>query len=149
MDIRPIRNDADHEAALREIDRLWGAPDDSPDTDRLDVLATLVEAYEKDRWPIETKKDPVELLRHLVDEAGHTQQELADIIGSRPRASEILARKRALTIDMIDKISKAWSIPVALLAVPYSVVKPAKRAKTKGKNQRLSARRRRRVNEAA
>lgn len=135
MNIRPIRNDADHEAALREIDRLWGAPDDSPAADKLDVLATLVEAYEKDRWPVETKKDPIELLHYLIDEAGHTQQELAEVIGSRPRASEILNRKRALTIEMVDKISKAWSVPVALLATPYKVAKATKKAKAKVKRR--------------
>ena len=136
MDIRPIRTDADHEAALREISRLWDAPDDSEDADKLDVLATLVEAYERQRWPIETKKDPVELLHYLIEEAGHTQADLAGVIGSKPRASEILGRKRALTIVMIDKISKAWEIPVALLAMPYEVAKPKAKAAKKTRTAR-------------
>jgi HTH-type transcriptional regulator/antitoxin HigA len=133
MEIRPIRNDVDHEAALREIERLWNASAGSPEGDKLEVLATLVDTYESARWPA-GDSDPVALLHYLIDEAGRTQQELADIIGPRPRASEILARKRALTIEMIDKISKAWSVPRGVLAAPYDVMKtrrPKKRALTK------------------
>jgi HTH-type transcriptional regulator / antitoxin HigA len=128
--IRPVRNDADHEAALQEISRLWGAPAGSPDADRLEVLATLVDAYEDERWPIK-EADPVEVLHYLIEDGGHTQAELAEIIGSRPRASEVLSRKRALTIEMIDKICKAWRLPHSLLAVPYGLAAPAKPTKAK------------------
>jgi len=120
MDIRPIRTDADHEEAIREIERLWNAAKGSREADIVDVLATLVEVYEKARWPIE-ESDPVDILKYAIDEMGHTQAELAHIVGSRSRASEILARKRALTIEMIDKISNAWGISRGLLAVPYAL----------------------------
>lgn len=122
MSIRPIRTDADHAAALAEIERLWDAPEGTPDADRLDVLTTLVDAYEAQRWPTEAS-DPIDLLRFAIDEIGHSQTELAVAIGSRARASEILSRKRALTIEMIDKISRAWGIPRGLLAIPYSLAK--------------------------
>jgi HTH-type transcriptional regulator/antitoxin HigA len=131
MDIRPIRNDEDHAAALREIERLWGAPLGSPEGDKLDVLATLVDAYESTRWPA-TEADPVDMLRFAIDEMGHSQAELGTLLGSRSRASEVLNRRRALTIEMIDRISRAWSIPREVLARPYGLEhKPTRRAPPK------------------
>ncbi|WPO39192.1 helix-turn-helix domain-containing protein [Tardiphaga sp. 42S5] len=118
MDIRPIRNDDDHMAALREIERLWGAATGTDDGDKLDVLATLVEKYEETRWPSVDASDPVDLLNYAIDELGHTQAELAELLGSRSRASELLNRRRLLTVEMIHKISEAWKIPADLLVRP-------------------------------
>ncbi|WP_371425275.1 type II toxin-antitoxin system HigA family antitoxin [Tardiphaga sp.] len=118
MDIRPIRNDDDHMAALREIERLWGAATGTDDGDKLDVLATLVEKYEETRWPSVDAADPVDLLTYAIDELGHTQAELAELLGSRSRASELLNRRRPLTVEMIYKISEAWKIPADLLVRP-------------------------------
>lgn len=121
MNIKPIRNDKDHRAALAEIEACWGAPEGTEKGDRLDVLVTLVENYEARRWPIEVAEnfDPVDVLHYAIDELGHTQPELAEILGSRSRASEVLARKRALTVEMIHKITEAWKIPADLLVRPY------------------------------
>ena len=120
MDIRPIRNDADHQAALREIDALWDAPEGSEESDKLDILAALVEKYEEERWPPqEIDWDPVDVLHYAINEMGHTQAELSKLLDSAPRASEILKRKRPLTVDMIRSISEAWKIPAALLIKPY------------------------------
>lgn len=120
MHIRPIRSDADHHAALAEIERLWGAAPDTDDGDKLEVLITLVDKYEDARWHIERPAwDPVDVLRHAIDEMGHTQTELASLLGSRSRASEILSRQRTLTIEMIRAISEAWKIPAHLLIRPY------------------------------
>lgn len=121
MDIHPIRTDEDHRAALVEIDACWGAAEGTEKGDRLDVLVALVESYEARRWPMESRKrfDPVDVLHHAIDEFGHTQAELAELLGSRSRASEVLARKRALNVDMIHKISNAWKIPADLLVRPY------------------------------
>ena len=122
MDIRPIRNDADHRAALKEIDRLWGAPAGSDDGDKLDILAALAEKYEETRWPVEQLDwDPIDVLRYAIDDMGHTQAELSEILGSRSRASEVLNRQRALTVEMIHRISEAWKIPASLLVKPYKV----------------------------
>jgi HTH-type transcriptional regulator/antitoxin HigA len=121
MDIRPIRNDDDHVAALREIERLWGAAAGTEDGDKLDILATLVEKYEKSHWPIVDTSDPVDLLNYAINELGHSQAELAELLGSRSRASEILSRRRPLTVDMIHKISQAWKIPADLLVRPSRV----------------------------
>ncbi|MDB5634339.1 MAG: transcriptional regulator, family [Tardiphaga sp.] len=118
MDIRPIRNDDDHAAALREIEKLWGAAVGSEDGDKLDILATLVEKYEDTRWPNEEASDPIDLLNYAIEEFGHTQAELAELLGSRSRASELLNRRRPLTVEMIHKISEAWKIPADLLVRP-------------------------------
>jgi HTH-type transcriptional regulator / antitoxin HigA len=122
MNINPIRTDADHAAALKEIDRLWNAELGTEDGDRLDILVTLVEKYEDTRWPIkETNWDPVDVLKYAIKEMGHTQAELADVLKSRPRASEILSRERSLTLEMIRAISEEWKIPSELLIKPYKV----------------------------
>lgn len=118
VDISPINDDAAHRAAVAEIERLWGAPQGTPEGDKLDILLTLVDAYEEKRWPIEAA-DPVEAITYAIEEMGHTQSELASLLGSRSRASEILSRKRALTVDMIHKISSAWHIPASILVRPY------------------------------
>jgi HTH-type transcriptional regulator / antitoxin HigA len=120
MEIRPIRTEADYDAAIAEIDRLWKAEPGTDDGDKLSILAMLVEMYENERWPVDTSRlDPVDMLNYLVTDAGHTQAELAELLGSRSRASEVLSRKRALTVDMIHKISTAWKVPAELLIKPY------------------------------
>jgi HTH-type transcriptional regulator / antitoxin HigA len=118
MDIRPIRTDADHAAVLREIEVLWGAAENTPEGDRLDVLATLVDAYEETRWPI-ADLDPVETIEAAMAREGLTQADLAALLGSKSRASEILRRKRPLTLPMIRRIAREWRVPEALLVREY------------------------------
>ena len=127
MEIRPIRTDEDHRAAPAEIETLWGAPEGTEEGDKLDVLVTLVEMYEAKRWPIEIDEsfDPIDVLNFAVEEFGHTQAELAELLGSRSRASEILSRRRALTVEMIHRISEAWKIPAELLVRPYRTERTA------------------------
>lgn len=127
MDLRPIRTDDEHRAALAEIEARWGAPEGSEEGDQLDLLLALVEIYEARRWPIEIDEpfDPVDALRYAIEELGHTQAELAELLGSRSRASEILSRRRALTVDMIHKISEAWKIPAELLVRPCRLERAA------------------------
>jgi HTH-type transcriptional regulator/antitoxin HigA len=121
MEIHPIRNDDDHAAALREIENLWGAATGTEEGDKLDILATLVERYEDNRWPNIDGSDPIDLLNYAIEELGHSQAELAELLGSRSRASELLNRRRALTVEMIHKISQAWKIPADLLVRPSRV----------------------------
>ena len=120
-------NDEDHRAALAEIEACWGAPEGTEAGDRLDVLVTLVESYEARRWPIGQGKrfDPVDVLQYAIEELGRTQAELAGLLGSRSRASEVLARKRALNVDMIHRISEGWKLPADLLVRPYKVERAA------------------------
>jgi HTH-type transcriptional regulator/antitoxin HigA len=121
MHIRPIRNDDDHETALREIEALWGAEEGSEAGDRLDVLVTLVETYESRRWPIEPL-DPVRAIEAAMEANGHTRAELAVLIG-QSRATEILNRNRALTLPMIRKIARAWHVPEKVLVQDYALTK--------------------------
>lgn len=114
MDIRPIRTDEDLTAALQRIDELWGAPDGSPEGDELDVLATLVERYEFRHYPID-RSTPLEMLKFSMEQNDRTQADLAALLGSRSRASEILNGKRDLTLQQIRKLHQAWGIPVACL----------------------------------
>ena len=127
MEIRPIRTDKDHRAALAEIDACWGAAEGTEKGDKLDVLLALVEIYEAKRWPVEIDGgfDPIDVLNYAIEELGHAQAELAELLGSRSRASEILSRRRALTVDMIHKISEAWKIPADLLVRPYRIERAA------------------------
>lgn len=119
MDIKPIKTDADHEAALRDIEALWGAAEGTAAGDRLDVLTTLVEAYEEKRWPLEDM-DPVEAIEAAMAHDGHTRADLAQLIGSS-RATEILKRQRLLTLPMIRRIVKEWHVPERLLVREYRV----------------------------
>lgn len=121
MEIHPIRNDEDYAAAVREIEKLWGAAAGTEEGDKLDILATLVEKYEDRRWPNIDVSDPIDLLNYAIDELGHSQAELAELLGSRSRASELLNRRRPLTVEMIHKISEAWKIPADLLVKPSRV----------------------------
>ena len=127
MEVRPIRTDEDHRAALAEIEALWGAPEGTEEGDKLDVLVALVEMFEAKLWPMEIDEsfDPIDVLHFAVEELGHTQAELAELLGSRSRASEILSRHRVLTVEMIHRISEAWKIPAELLVRPYRSERPA------------------------
>ena len=127
MNIRPIRTDREHRKALAEIEACWGAHPGTEIGDRLDLLLALVEIYEEKRWPMgsNARFDPIDVLHYAIDELGHTQSELAAVLGSRSRASEILARRRALTVDMIHRISSAWKIPADLMVRPYRIKRAA------------------------
>ena len=124
MDIKPIHTDEDHAAALAAIERLWGAEHGTPDGDKLDVLATLADAYEEKRWP-DADIDPIDFLKTVMDDTERTQADLARLIGSRSRASEVLNRRRALTVAMIWKISTEWGLPAEALVKPYPLASAA------------------------
>lgn len=119
MEISPIRTDADHRRAVAEIDRLWGALEGTPDGDRLDILATLVDAYEEKRWPL-ADMDPIEAIEAAMAHEGRTRADLAALIG-QSRATEVLKRRRALTLPMIRKIAAAWHVPEQVLVRDYKL----------------------------
>lgn len=114
MEIRPIKTNADYKAALKEIETLLGAKKDSPEGDRLDVLATLVDAYEEKRFPLEAP-DPVEAIQFRMEQMGLTRKDLERVLGSRARVSEILNRKRPLTLAMIRRLAAELNIPADVL----------------------------------
>jgi HTH-type transcriptional regulator/antitoxin HigA len=122
MDIRPIRDEADYAWALNEVEGYFQHEPDlgTADSDRFEVLSTLIEAYEAKHWAL-PDADPIAVLRHAIDDLGRTQANLADILGSRSYASEVLARKRPLSLEMIRRISDAWNLPTSLLVSRYTL----------------------------
>ncbi len=119
MDIKPIRSEADYETALKTIDRLWDAAKGSPEADQLDVLVTLVEAYEEKHYPIPLP-DPIEAILHYMESQGLSEIDLETYFGSRACVSEVLNRKRALSLEMIQKLHKGLGIPADILVQPYT-----------------------------
>lgn len=123
-DIRAIHNEADYEWALTEVEAYFDNTP-APGTDeanRFDVLSALIENYEKQHHEI-PDVDPVDVLHFAINSMGRTQPELATIVGSRSRASEILNRRRRLTLAMIRDISVAWKIPIDCLTGAYELQK--------------------------
>jgi HTH-type transcriptional regulator/antitoxin HigA len=118
MDIRPIRTDDDHRAAVMDAERLFDAAQErelsSDEEDRLEVLVVLIENYEAAHLALRAG-DPVDMLADFMSEHGYSRADLGRLIGSRSRATEILNRRRALTVDMIRTISREWRIPAELL----------------------------------
>lgn len=116
MEIRPIRSEADYDAALREIREYFEREPEpgSPEADRFDVLAALIETYERRHWPIDPP-DAAAAIRYCMEQRGFTQSDLAALLGSRSRASEILNRKRALTLEMVRRLHRNWGIPAESL----------------------------------
>lgn len=117
--IRPLRSEADYDAALREVERYFEnePKPGTPEADRFDLLALVIEDYERRRWPIEPP-DPLAAIRYRMETGGYTQADLGRLLGSRQRASDILARKRALTMRMAWRLHHEWGIPAEALIAP-------------------------------
>jgi HTH-type transcriptional regulator/antitoxin HigA len=120
MELRPIRTETDYQEALQEIELLFDATPNTPEYDRLDVISTLVEAYEKKHIPIEIP-DPIEAIEYYMDTRGWSRRDLEPCIGSRARVSLVLSRKRSLTLEMIRKLNKQLGIPAEILIQPYEL----------------------------
>lgn len=114
MDIKPIRTEEDYEAALKEIERLWGTEPGTPEGDCFEVLFTLVEAYEDEHYEI-LPPDPVEAIKYYLESRGLERRDLEPYIGSSGRVSEVLNRKRPLTLHMIRKLHAGLGIPAEVL----------------------------------
>jgi len=142
MDIKPIKNERDYEEALRRVESLWKSPEGSAESDELDVLATLIEAYERDRYPIDLP-DPVEAIKFRLEQEGKDSRALIGVIGQRTRVYEVLQGKRSLSLNMIRELHDKFGIPANVL------IQPAR--KTRKSAGRHSARRLRRptVNKSA
>ena len=124
MDIKPIKTKKDYEAALKEIDRLYSAVPGTREGDRLEVLATLVEAYEEKHHRI-MPPDPIDAINFYMESRGLTRRDMEQYIGSRARVSEVLNRKRALTMEMIRSLNAGLGIPAEVLIKPYRMAKEA------------------------
>jgi HTH-type transcriptional regulator/antitoxin HigA len=124
MAIRPLRSEVDYDRALKQIERYFDRePKKGTEAaDRFDLLALLIADYEDKRWPIEPP-DAVDAIRFRMEQAGYRQSDLAKLVGSRSRASEIMRRKRHLTLEMAWKLSRQWRIPAESLIKPYDLVR--------------------------
>src|ERR1700751_6079910 len=116
-EVQPIRTRRDHEAALGEVERLWGAKAGTPEGDRLDVLATLIDAYETEHYPIDPP-DPIEAIKFRMEQQGLTRRDLEAMIGTRTRIAEVLNRKRGLSIAMIRRLHERLGISAEVLIRP-------------------------------
>jgi HTH-type transcriptional regulator/antitoxin HigA len=120
MEIKPIKTENDYLNALNEIEKIIDAKKDTPEGDKLDILVTLVEAYEENNYPI-LPPDPVEAIIHQMESQGLSRKDLEPLIGSRARVSEILNRKRSLSLNMIRRLQKGLGIPAEILVTPYQL----------------------------
>ncbi len=117
MMIKPIKTEGDHAAALREIERLWGADEGTSAGDRLEVLTTLVEAYEQAHFPMDAP-DPIEAIKFRLEQQGADKKTLIGVIGNRTRVYEVLRRDRALSLSMIRRLNQTLNIPAEVLIRP-------------------------------
>ncbi len=124
MDIKPIKTQADYRAALEEVERLFDAAPDTVEGDRLEILTTLIEAYEERHFAIPLP-DPIEAILYFLESRGLSRRDLEPFIGARARVSEVLNRKRPLTIGMIRKLHTGLGIPAEVLIQPYSTEESA------------------------
>lgn len=124
MELHPIRNKREHAAALKEVAALWNARKGSPEEDRLLVLALLIEAYEREHFPIPAP-DPVDLLLHVMEARELARKDLEPYIGSRARVAEVLNRVRPLTIEMIRRLCDGLGLPADVLIQAYKLRKAA------------------------
>ena len=124
MRIKPLKTESDYKEALKEIERIFDAAPGTREGDRLDVLTTLVEAYEEKHFHI-TLPDPIEAILYYVESRGLTRRDLERYIGSRARVWEVLNKKRPLTMEMIRNLHKGLGIPAEVLIQPYRTLKDA------------------------
>jgi antitoxin component HigA of HigAB toxin-antitoxin module len=118
--IAPIREEADHNAALAEIEDLWGSTPGTSNGDRLDLLMALVDDYERNKWPDEPL-DPIDAIQARMENSGRTRKDFEKLVGASGRASEILNRKRHLTLSMIWRLVAEWKMSAEVLVRPYDL----------------------------
>jgi HTH-type transcriptional regulator / antitoxin HigA len=116
-DVKPIRTSKDHERAMREVETLWGAKSGTPKGDRLDVLTTLIDAWEAIHYPMDPP-DPIEAIKFRMEQQGLTRKDMEGIIGTRARIAEVLSGKRELSIAMIRRLNAELNIPAEILIRP-------------------------------
>ena len=114
MEIRPIKTENDYFKSLQRIEELWGAKKDTPDGDEFDLMVTLVESYEMKHFPI-APPDPVDAILFRMEQMGMTKTDMAKYLGSQSRVSEVLGRKRNLTLKMVKSLYKGLKIPAEIL----------------------------------
>ena len=114
MDIRPIKTELDYNSAIKRIEELWGSKKDTPNGDEMDLLVTLVESYEMKHYPI-APPDPIDAIKFRMEQMGMSKEDMVKYLGSQSRVSEILNRKRKLTLKMVKSLYKGLKIPAEIL----------------------------------
>lgn len=117
MNIKPIRGERDYKRALRRVEELWNSPEGSAESDELDVLATLIEAYEREHFPIDLP-DPIEAIKFRLEQKGKDSRALIGVIGQRTRVYEVMRGKRSLSLNMIRNLHDKFGIPAEVLIQP-------------------------------
>lgn len=120
MEIKPIRTEQEYRTALARLGEIWDAEPGTPESDELDVLSVLVEAYEDEHYPMDPP-DPIEAIKFRMEQMGLSRKDLEPYIGSRSRVSEVLTRKRRLSLDMIRNLNEKLGIPAEVLIARYSL----------------------------
>ena len=120
MELKPIRNKREYQVALKEIEALWKAKEGTAESDRLEVLALLVERYEQDHFPI-PDPDPIDFLHYVMESRGLARKDLEPFIGSRARVAEVLNRVRPLSLEMIRSLAEGMKIPADVLVQRYKL----------------------------
>jgi len=128
LDIKPIRTKADYRAALKDVESLMTAKANTPEGDRLDVMATLIEAYERAHFPMDLP-DAVDAIKFRMEQSGLTVEDLEPVIGRRNRVYEVLSRRRTLTLRMIEGLHSKFGIPAESLLKQRATKASASRAK--------------------
>ncbi len=118
MKIKPIKNEKDYQQALKRLEQIFDAEKGTKEGDELEILSILIDKYESEHFPIEMP-DPIEAIKFRMEQMGMKQKDLAEVVGFKSRVSEILNKKRKLTLDMIRKISTALHIPAEILVQDY------------------------------
>lgn len=124
MELKPIKNDTEYRTALAEVAALWDVAEGTPEADRLEVLAMLVENYEAKHYPIPAP-DPVTFLLHIMESRGLVRKDLEPYIGPRGRVADVLNRTRPLTLTMIRRLAEGLQLPADVLIQPYESGKHA------------------------
>lgn len=122
MHIKPIKTVEDNSAALARIEQLWDAEPNTPEGDELEVLVTLVQAFEEEHYPIEAP-DPIEAIKFRMEQQGLEDKDLVPFLGQRSRVTEVLSRQRGLSLAMIRKLNTGLNIPLDCLVKEYELVK--------------------------
>jgi len=132
--IRPLRDEADYDRALAQIEHYFENEPErgTPEADAFDLLALVIEDYERRHWPIDPP-DPVDAIRYRMETAGYSQSDLGRLLGSRQRASDVLNHRRRLTMEMAAKLHREWKIPAEALLTGTLLESPSRQARTIGR----------------
>ena len=139
MEIRPIKNEKDYNGALRRIEELWGANSGTKEGDELDVLATLIDVYERQQYPID-RPNPIDAIKFRLEQEGKNYHSLIGIIGQRTRVYEVMRGARPLSLNMIRKLHSRFEIPAEILIQPLRRSKPTRRKRAVLVSQRARRR---------